>query len=153
MKKLIFMVFVAVALVSCTTVDYNYNTTGVSDNVTVVAKDFIPLGIVTVQTSEVHWCRPFGFKRGIFGSKVTYSDLIQEAAKLEADDVINVRVDSVAEFRKGAFDWLTGWKKTYSYTGTGLAIKYTGKLETDSSDPQFSTLPKHPDRTKIKPKR
>jgi len=152
MKKLIFLVLVAFALVSCRTVDYTYNATGVSDNVTLVVKDFIPLGIVTVRAQEVHYGGPFGFKHSIHGSKITYSDLMQEAAKLEADDVINVRIDTNADFgkRKGAFDWLTGWTRTYNYIGTALAIKYTGKLDTDVSDPQFSTVPKAPDVTKGK---
>ena len=151
MKKLIFLVLVAFALVSCRTVDYTYNTTGVADNVTLVVKDFIPLGIITVRAQEVHYGSPFGFKKSIHGSKITYSDLMQEAAKLEADDIINVRIDTNADFgkRKGAFDWLTGWTRTYNYIGTALAIKYTGKLDTDVSDPQFSTVPKLPDTTKV----
>ena len=145
MKKLIFLVLVAIALVSCRTVDYSYNATGVADNVTLVVKDFIPLGIVTVRAREVHWVR--GFRQVLIGSKITYSDLMQEAAKLEADDIINIRVDTTADFtrKKG-----TLWTRTYDYTGTALAIKYTGKLDTDVSDPQFSTVPKKPDTGKGK---
>ena len=152
MKKLIFLVFAASALVSCRTLDYTYNAMGVADNVTLVVKDFISLGIITVRSREVHYGSPFGFKRSIVGSKITYSDLMQEAAKLEADDIINVRIDTNATFgkRRGFFDWLTGWTRTYDYIGTALAIKYTGKLDTKVSDPQFSTVPKTPDTTKGK---
>ena len=72
---------------------------------------------------------------------------MQEAAKLEADDIINVRIDMNANYTKGFFDFFTGWIRTYTYTGTALAIKYTDMLNTETGDPQLSTLPKVPETT------
>lgn len=144
MKKLIFMVLTALALAGCTTTDYSTNLSGVSDYATVVVKDFITLGIVTVQTTETHHSSPFGFKKRVEGSKITFAALMQEAAKLEADDIINIRVDMHANYTKGFFDWLTGWSRTYTHTGTALAIKYTEKLDA-AAEPQLSGVPKMPE--------
>ncbi|MDR0455605.1 MAG: hypothetical protein LBH20_02845 [Treponema sp.] len=135
------------ALAACTTTDYSANTTGVSDFAALAVKDFVTLGIVTVQTTEIHYSSAFGLKKSIEGSKVTFADLMQEAAKLEADDIINVRIDTNANYVKGAFDWLSGWSRTYTHTGTALAIKYTEKLESRSSDSQVSGIPKAPEAT------
>lgn len=144
MKKLVIAILAAVALAGCTTTDYSTNLAGVSDYATVVVKDFVTLGIVTVQTTETHHSGPFGFKKRIEGSKITFAELMQEAAKLEADDIINIRVDMHANYTKGAFDWLTGWSRTYVHTGTALAIKYTEKLDF-VADPQLSGVPKMPE--------
>jgi len=146
MKKLL-VVLAAIALASCTSNDFTANVAGVSDSATVVVKDFVTLGIVTVRAEEVHHSGPLGFVKSVEGSKVTYADLMQEAAKLEADDIINVRIDMNANYVKGAFDWLTGWTRKYTYTGTALAIRYTDKLDTDRGDPQFHGLPRAPERT------
>jgi hypothetical protein len=149
MKKLYFsaLILAAFALAACTTTNFSSNMTGAADYSTVVVKDFTTLGIVTVSATEIHHSSPFGFAKSIDGSKITFADLMQEAAKLEADDIINVRIDMNANFRKGAFDWLTGWTRTYTYTGTALAIKYTDKLDTDRGDPQLNGLPKAPELT------
>jgi len=73
---------------------------------------------------------------------------MQEAARLEADDIINVRIDMNTNFSRSGFSWLTGWVKTYTYTGTALAIRYTEKLETRYGDPQLSGLPRVPEATR-----
>jgi hypothetical protein len=148
MKNSIFIAILAViALASCISTDYTANMMGASDYATVAVKDFVTLGIITVRATETHYSSPFGFKKQIEGSKVTYSDLMQEAAKLEADDIINVRIDMNANYTKGAFDWLTGWYRTYNHTGTALAIKYTDKLASEHVDPQLSGIPKLPEKT------
>ena len=138
----------AIAVMGCTSTNYSASMAGASDYSTVAVKDFTTLGIVTVRASEIHHSGPLGFTKSIEGSKITFSDLMQEAAKLEADDIINVRIDMNSNYTKGAFDWLTGWTKTYSYTGTALAIKYTDKLDTELGDPQLSGLPKTPEATR-----
>ncbi|MCL2127894.1 MAG: hypothetical protein FWH38_06530, partial [Treponema sp.] len=135
------------ALAACTSTNYSANMTGASDYSTVAVKDFTTLGIVTVRATEVHYSGPLGFQKGVEGSKITFSDLMQEAARLEADDIINVRIDMNSNYVKGAFDWLTGWTRTYTYTGTALAIKYTGKMDADIPDPQLGGLPKAPEAT------
>ena len=139
------MIMVVLTLASCTTTDYTANMAGSSDYATVAVKDFVTLGIVTVQVTEIHHSSPFGFVKSIEGSKVTYSDLMQEAAKLEADDIINVRIDVNSSYTKGTFDWLTGWTRVYTHTGTALAIKYTDKMDFKSPDPQLHGIPKTPE--------
>jgi hypothetical protein len=148
-KRPVFAIIMMVVLIlaSCTTADYTSNMTGASDYATVAVKDFVTLGIVTVQVTEVHHSSPFGFKKSIEGSKITYADLMQEAAKLEADDIINVRIDINSNYTQGAFDWLVGWTRVYTYTGTALAIKYTDKLDSNDPDPQLKGIPKAPEAT------
>jgi uncharacterized protein YbjQ (UPF0145 family) len=149
MKKLVFpaLIITAILFSGCTSNNYTANVSGASDYSTVAVKDFISLGIVTVKAQEIHYSGPFGFSKSVDGSKITFADLMQEAAKLEADDIINVRIDMNTNYTKSAFDWLTGWTRTYTYTGTALAIKYTDKLETQTGDPQLGGLPKVPEPT------
>jgi uncharacterized protein YbjQ (UPF0145 family) len=145
-KCSIFVSIVTVlSLAACTIADYSANAMGVSDYAAIAVKDFVTLGIVTVQTTEIHYSSAFGFKKRIEGAKVTFADLMQEAAKLEADDIINVRIDTHADYTKGAFDWLVGWSRTYTHTGTALAIKYTDKVDTTVGESQLSGIPKSPE--------
>lgn len=140
------MIVAACALAACTTNnDYSASLAGVSDYTVVAVKDFVTLGIVTVRSTEIHHSSPFGFVKSVEGSKITFADLMQEAAKLEADDIINVRIDMNTNYKKTAFDWLTGWTRTYTYTGTALAIKYTERVDTKTVMPQMSGLPKTPE--------
>jgi uncharacterized protein YbjQ (UPF0145 family) len=146
MKKTVFAIIMAVcALAACKTTDYTGNISGSSDHAAIAVKDFVTLGIVTVQATEIHYSGPLGFKKKVEGSKITYADLMQEAAKLEADDIINVRIDMHTNYTKGAFDWFTGWTMVYTHTGTALAIKYTDKLDSKIPDSQFSGVPKNPE--------
>ena len=140
------MLAVAVlAFTACTSNNFTANLSGVSDFSTVAVKDFITLGIITVRSSEIHQSGPLGFSRSIEGSKITFADLMQEAARLEADDIINIRIDMHTNYRKTAFGWITGWTRTYNYVGTALAIKYTDGLDTLESDPQLERLPSTPE--------
>jgi len=139
----------ALSLGVCTTADYSANAAGASDYASIAVKDFVTLGIVTVQTTEIHYCSPFGFKKRIEGSKVTFADLMQEAARLEADDIINVRVDTNANYTKSVFDWFSGWSRTYTHTGTALAIKYTDKVNTSTGESQLTNIPKAPESSKV----
>jgi len=136
------------SLTTCTTTDYSTNTAGASDYATIAVKDFVTLGIVTVQTTETHYSSPFGLIKRIEGSKVTFTDLMQEAAKLEADDIINIRIDTNANYTRHIFDWLSGWTRTYTHIGTALAIKYTDKVDTRVTDSQLTGLPKSPEATR-----
>ena len=149
MKKPIFAVIIIAVfmLMACRTTDYTSNMTGVSDYATVAVKDFVTLGIVTVHSTETHYSSAFGVEKRIEGAKITYADLLQEAAKLEADDVINVRIDVNTTYKGSIFDWLTGWKRVYTHTGTALAIKYTDKLNSQDPDPQLNGIPKAPEST------
>jgi uncharacterized protein YbjQ (UPF0145 family) len=141
------VILAACVFAGCVTTDYTANMSGASDYATVAVKDFVTLGIVTVQSTEIHYSSPFGFKKRIEGSKITYSDLMQEAAKLEADDIINVRIDVNSNYTKGVFDWVTGWTRVYTHTGTALAIKYSGMLDSGDGDSQLTGIPKAPEAT------
>jgi len=149
MKKLMFLLMVAavLAMTACTSNNYTASLAGVSDYSTVVVKDFTSLGIITVRATEIHYSGPFGIQKSVEGSKITFTDLMQEAAKLEADDIINVRIDINANYTQSIFDFITGWTRTFTYTGTALAIKYTNMLNTETGDPQLTTLPKVPEAT------
>jgi len=151
MKKPIFALIMCAVLMAmaCTTTDYTSNMAGASDYATVAVKDFVTLGIVTVHATETHYASAFGFKKSVEGAKITYSDLLQEAAKLEADDVINVRIDVNTTYQGTVFDWITGWKRVYTHTGTALAIKYTDKLDSQDADPQLNGIPKSPESTGV----
>jgi len=142
------MIAAVLSLAACTTTDYSANMSGASDYATIAVKDFITLGIVTVQTTETHHSSPLGFKKRVEGSKVTFTDLMQEAAKLEADDIINVRIDTNANYTRSIFDWLFGWSRTYTHTGTALAIKYTDKVDTGTGESQLIGIPKSPEATR-----
>jgi hypothetical protein len=141
------MLITALILAGCASTDYTANMSGASDYVTVAVKDFVTLGIVTVETTEIHHASPFGVIKRIEGAKITYADLMQEAAKLEADDIINVRVDVNTSYTGSVFDWFTGWTRVYTHTGTALAIKYTDKLDSKDVDPQLTGIPKAPEST------
>ena len=141
------MIASVIGLTGCVSNNYTANMAGVSGNAVVAVKDFVTLGVITVHSTEIHHSSPFGWIKSVQGSKITYADLMQEAVKLEADDIINVRIDVNTNYIKSAFGWLTGWTKTFSYTGTALAIKYTEKVDTETRDSQLNSLPKIPENT------
>jgi len=143
MKRLGFAcaVLAAFTLAACASNNTTVNLVGVSDFSTVAAKDFVTLGIITVRATEVHRVSPLGLSRSVEGSKITFADLMAEAARLGADDIINVRIDVHTNYRRNAFQWLTGWTRTFNYTATALAIRYTGMVEA-AIDPQLSELPR-----------
>jgi hypothetical protein len=141
------MMTAALVLAGCASTNYTANMSGASDYAPVAVKDFVTLGIVTVEKTEIHYASPFGFIKRIEGAKITYADLMQEAAKLEADDIINVRVDVNTSYKGSVFDWITGWTRVYTHIGTALAIKYTDKLESKDVDPQLKGIPKAPEAT------
>jgi uncharacterized protein YbjQ (UPF0145 family) len=87
----------------------------VSGNALLAVKDYETKGIIIVKSNE----KIDAMKRRT-GSRITYEMLMEEARKLGADDVINVRVDvsRVVNFDRGR-------EEVYTYTATALAIKYT----------------------------
>jgi len=64
------------------------------------------------------------------GSKITYEMLMQEAKKLGANDVINVKIDvnQVEEIVKNKDNFDIS-RTTYNYTASALAIKYTNATQ------------------------
>ena len=129
------LLLVLTAFSGCTLVDYTVPIAGMYDRAGVVEKNFILIDTITVHAEEKHTISPFGIKRTVEGAKVTYSDLMLEAAKVNADDVINVRIDMQTTGETTFVDWVKGWERTFFYTGQALAIKYTdNKNETDGKE-------------------
>jgi len=115
----------AVLTSSCTTTNLSGNKTGWSDYASIAVKDYAAVGIVRVECEEVTRRGFLGIAFYHTGSKVTYDLLIDEARKLGADDVINVRIDRTDKSFHGIFDWLVGYTEKYTYSANALAIKYT----------------------------
>ena len=89
----VFAAAIGVYFASCATttypaVNYHYPQSGNSNNATIVVKDYQPMGIIFVKSSEI-----VDGAGNHTGSKITYEMLMLEAKKLDADDVINIRID------------------------------------------------------------
>jgi uncharacterized protein YbjQ (UPF0145 family) len=106
-------------------IDFTYPLGGVTNSVKIAGKDFAPVGIVFVNSEEKI---DSSTSSAHTGSKITYEMFMREAARLGADDVINIKID-VKQVRVTEG---TGYSRktitTFMYTGTGLAIKYTDAI-------------------------
>ena len=111
----------------CVNVNYTVPIQGWYVTAALADKDFEVIGPVSVTSVEIHRAGPFGWVKTVEGSKVTYSDLLQEAAFMEADDIIDVRINIHAGKVARFAERLTGWERVFTYTGKALAIKYTVK--------------------------
>ena len=106
------------------------------DRAGVVNKSFVVIGAVSVSSTETHRVGPLGLKRTVEGSKITYSDLMIEAARLDADDIIDVRIDMNTAGRVSFLDWLKGWERTFTHSGQALAVIYVnGEEEASEEEP------------------
>jgi len=125
MKKSIFVVLVVSAVsllgISCTTTNSTTNTVGWSAYSDITYKDYDAVKIVKVESTETLESRFFGLFKKLEGSSVTYSQLMDEAAKAGADDIINVRIDRKFDTSQGNF---LAKKTVYTYYATAVAIKY-----------------------------
>ncbi|MCL2805785.1 MAG: hypothetical protein FWD26_07595 [Treponema sp.] len=100
-------------------------------DITPAIKDFVVVGIVFVKSQEIVYS-----KKERSGSKITHEMFMREAAKLNADDVINIKIDVLEKIENRFFPSRRGSRgrqteakvTTYSYTGVGLAIKYTNAV-------------------------
>lgn len=119
------VLFVTALLGGCATTNLTSNRTGWSDYATVAIKDYTVVGIVRVVSEEVTRRGFLGIVMSRKGSQVTYDLLVNEAKKIGADDIINVRIDRTDKSLHGIFDWLVGYTEKYAYTANALAIKYT----------------------------
>jgi hypothetical protein len=138
---IICVLLVLTALAGCVSVNYTAPMTGKYDNASVIVKDFALIGTVTVHAVEKHTISPLGIKRKVEGAKVTYSDLMQRAAGLDADDIINVRIDMKTTGKTTIVDWFKGWERTFLYTGRALAIKYVDvdvDFDEETEEPEIS---------------
>lgn len=110
---------------SCqTNIDLTSNKTGWSDYAKFATKDFTPLGIVRLVSTETTIHSGFNLNAEHKGSTITYDMLIAEAKKLGADDIINVRIDVQRTVAHSLLDFFTGYTDTKTFTGNALAIKY-----------------------------
>lgn len=110
------------------------NQVGWSAYTATVAKDYDAVRIVSVTSTETITQSPFSFRKNTKGSRVLYAQLMDEAKKLGAHDIINVRVDRKLESTKpnAIVRFFIGSREVYTYTATALAIKY--KDATPTSD-------------------
>lgn len=91
---------------------------GITNNSIIAVKDYDIVGPIRM-TSE----RSFNGTKWS-GSKITYDMLLQKAHEMNADDVINIKIDTT----KTTEDSNLITKETYNYTANGLAINYTEAL-------------------------
>jgi hypothetical protein len=113
----------------CRTVDYTVPLVGRYVTASLAEKDFEAIGLVFVNSTETHKAGPLGLSRSVEGSKVTYTDLMQEAARIEADDIIDVRIDIHAGKKARFAERLTGWERVFTYNGRALAVRYVSKKD------------------------
>jgi len=91
-----------------------------------ISTDFMPVGIIFLTSEEV-----IDGLGNHSGSKITYEMFMREASKLQAHNVINLNIDVEIKAERKIIQNRQVIVTTYSYTGTGLAIRYTNsKLET-----------------------
>jgi uncharacterized protein YbjQ (UPF0145 family) len=112
------------AAAGCVSVNYTDTLTGQAGIAALSGKRYTAVRVITVYSTEVHHAGPLGLVKRIEGGKVTFSDLMLEARDAQADDIINVRIDQHTGAKTTFMDWLTGWNRTVTYTGTALAIRY-----------------------------
>ena len=98
--------------------DYSFPLQGSANNVNITA-DFIPVGIIFVESEEV--IDGLGNHKG---KKITYEMFMREASILQAHEVININIDLNIKREKQNIQNRSVVVTTYSYTGTGLAIRY-----------------------------
>ena len=116
----------------CGTIDFTAPLAGSYVKAALAVKNFEVIGIVSTDSTETHSAGPLGFVKKVEGSKATYSDLLKEAALINADEIIDIRIDMNAAKPTGFAEWLTGWERTYTYTGKALAIRYVDVIDLPS---------------------
>ena len=138
MKKLIFILIVVSIFIGCKSFDLTTNKVGWSNYADISVKDYTVTGIITLESQEVSDFGPFGFNKSYKGSRIVWSDLMAEASRLGADDVINVRIEETNQNirRPGIIEFFTGYTTTWKYKATALAIKYTDPIDRQKSGRQ-----------------
>ena len=138
MKKGVFLVLVTIVLIGCSTTIANKEKVtliGNIDEIPIKEKDFIVVGRVFLTSSAT--IDENGFIMD--GSPITYEMLWKEAQKLDADEIVNLRIDVIqknTEYQKlglhridyqhsitVASQRITA-KREITYNATALAIKY-----------------------------
>ncbi|MCL2412199.1 MAG: hypothetical protein FWC97_11215 [Treponema sp.] len=115
------VIIVTTGIGCATTINHSHPSGGIMNNVSELPlKDFEPIGIVFVEATEI-----IDSRRNHTGSKITHEMFMREAARLGAHDVINIRIDVNRRVERQGI-WLI--VRTYTYTGTGLAIRFTDAI-------------------------
>ena len=120
------LVLILCVFVSCNTtkrlVGYAYPIEGNMINATIIPKDYEPRGIIFIESHE--YISKYGYR----GSKITYDMIMREADKLDAHDVINIRIDVSTNILRDRRYINGGYKNVREtqnkYTAVGLAIRY-----------------------------
>lgn len=114
-------------LAGCATINLSQPLQGKYALAVTAFKNYEVIGLVSITSTEVHTVGPLGFVKKVEGTKITHGDLVRAAAGLDADEVIDVRIEMNTSGKAGFFDWLVGWQRVFTYTGEATAIKYTGE--------------------------
>ena len=138
MKKIVVVIAAVAALTAisgCKSFDLTTNKVGWSNYADISVKDFTVAGIINLESQEVFTYGPFRFQKSIRGSRIVWSDLMDEAARLGADDIINVRIEETNqnERRPGIIEFFSGYSVTWKYKATALAIIYTEAVDRQKS--------------------
>ena len=94
MKKMAFCVLVCIAMAGCATITATreeVTSKGTIEQITLKEKNFTVIGTIFLTSSATI----DGNGSIIDGSPVTYEMLMKEAKKLEADDIANLRIDTI----------------------------------------------------------
>jgi len=125
------VVFIVLGLASTTTqaadTDYTVPVVGITNNANIPVKDYTPVEIVFVSAVET-----IDSNGNHKGSRITYEMFMREAVKLQAHDVINIKIDVNRKTEIKKINGKDVTINTYSYHGTGLAIKYTNAIVVES---------------------
>ena len=122
-------IFLAFLPAGCRSVNTEEALSGRFAVAAVAHKNFTIIGTVSASSAETHTIGPLGIVRKVEGAKITYSDLMLEAAGLDADDIVGVRIEMNTGGRTTFIDWLKGRVRVFSYTGEAIAVKYTSEKE------------------------
>ena len=120
------LVLILCVFVSCNTtkrlVGYAYPIEGNMINATIIPKDYEPIGIIFIESEE------YISNNEYRGSKITHEMIMREAVKLDAHDVINIRIDVstyINSVRRSINGRIRNVMETRNrYTAVGLAIHY-----------------------------
>ena len=126
MKRAIIILAIFFVFTSCAT-RAEMRSRGTVEQIPLVAKDFTVVDMIVVQSTAV----VDGDGAILAGSRVTYSMLLQEARRIGADDIANLRIDeTVMSVSVDGAEPTQGGpasqlrRLTVTYTATALAIKY-----------------------------
>jgi len=129
------VVFIVLGLASTTTkatdadVNYTLPVVGITNNANIPVKDYTPVEIVFVSSVEI-----IDSNGNHTGSKITYEMFMREAVKLQAHDIINIKIDVNRETKTKKINGKDVVVNTYTYKGMGLAIRYTNAIVIESNN-------------------